>query len=348
MSGTSLDGVDMALVEVRGRGLDLEARFIKGLHREFGPWAEAVREVCQGKAVKVEDLLAMRAKMSQVHLQVARDLGEPFDFACVHGQTLFHRPPLTWQMVDLPALAIGLGRPVVGDLRAEDVLMGGEGAPITPLADHLTWSKEGSCRWVINLGGFVNLTTLPGTTSLEAIGGGDVCPCNQWLDEVSRRRAQRSYDEGGRLALKGEWSPEALKLLEAAWTARGRSLGTGDENREGLHFLEELSVEDHLATLVEGICRWVARWEGPRPDEVILAGGGAFNQALVEGLKRNLEPVVVMLSSDLGCPIDMREAHHMAVLGALCQDGVPITLPSVTGVEQAPLSGTWSGMGAWS
>jgi 1,6-anhydro-N-acetylmuramate kinase len=271
------------------------------------------------------------------------------DLICVHGQTIFHQPPISWQLVNPAPIAQRFDCPVVSDLRQADLAAGGQGAPITPLADWVVFRDrhEKASRAVINLGGFCNATVLPRRGGLEGLEGRDLCPCNQVLDAVARRALGQPMDINGAAASAGIADPEAVNTL-VSWfnrlTERRRSLGTGDEAIEWVeHHMPRLSAQDLAASAANAIGSYIAiATRAMKVDEIIVAGGGAHNSALVRAIA-SLAKAPVRPSDELGVPIAAREALAFAVLGALCADGVPITLPNVTGCSgPAPLAGSWT------
>lgn len=232
----------------------------------------------------------------------------------------------------------------MSDLRAADLALGGQGAPMTPLADYVMYARqlEGKLA-VINLGGFCNYTTLPADKQLDGIYGADVCVCNQFLDAIIAKAKGLAYDRDGECASSGKENDECVQQLYQSLKAQseqGRSLGTGDELFTDIpKILENISCEDFLKSACRAIAKVVAE-QISTSDRAIIAGGGAMNLELLRMIRSECS-FPVDLSDEFHVPIDYRESTAMAVLGALCEDGVPITLPQVTGVSKAPLSGVW-------
>lgn len=353
MTGTSLDGLDAALVRIDGRGLEMRATLVRAASRSLGDLAARLRALAEQTPMSAGDIADLSRRFSILHAELIADLwrdarpegaGERPDLVAVHGQTVFHSPPASWQMLTPAVIAHALGCPVVSDLRAADLAAGGQGAPITPLADWILFRDAGEARGVANLGGFCNITLMgPAGAGIDSIRGFDLCACNHVLDSVARRVLGVPYDEGGRSAQSAEPDHDALDDLLGIFTAqRGakRSLGTGDDDVMswiGRH-RTRLSGAALAATACEAIGQMVAREAAC--DRLILAGGGTRNAALA-GAIASCCSCRVSASADLGVPAEYREAACIAVLGALCQDRVPITLPRVTGVTRAPVAGSW-------
>jgi anhydro-N-acetylmuramic acid kinase len=360
MTGTSIDALDVALVEIEGEGLSITARFREGLSLPLGGTAAPLRALAEQRPMTAGEIARVSRDFALLHAAAIEKIaaGRRLDLICIHGQTVFHSPPLSWQLFNPAPLAHATGAPVVFDLRTADLAAEGEGAPITPMADWVlfrrcrpgsTMSAAGAA--VVNLGGFVNITLLPAcgvegaapAGELELIRGGDVCTCNQLLDAIARAILGRPYDEDGAQALRGTVHDRALEELAAILarqSVQGRSLGTGDEAGEWIErWRAAAPAADLAATACEGIAQAVGRRAEGRP--LVLAGGGVRNR----GLRRALESCCaagVSTTDELGVPAEFREAVCFGVLGALCQDRVPITLPQITGVRApAPVSGCW-------
>lgn len=343
MTGTSLDGLDTVLAEVRGAGLALRATVVARRSASLGTLGPRLRALAEQQPLTAGQIAILSRDFSRFHARVIRRLCDKRnpDLIAVHGQTVFHAPPVSWQLLTPMVIAHELQAPVISDLRAADLAAGGEGAPITPLADLILYGHRRERRTVINLGGFCNLTRLPAGAQPELIRGGDVCACNQVLDGVARAVLGKPYDAGGRAALSGTSDDAAERdLVQRLDRQRraGRSLGTGDELAEWIA-RHRLSPADLACTASAAIATVIVRATGPS-DRLVLAGGGTRNRALVQQLTARAG-IPVSTSDELGIAAGDREALAMAVLGALSADGVPITLSAVTGVKRPPLSGMW-------
>lgn len=360
MTGTSIDGLDLALVEIRGTGLEMRCRVLRLGTRELGALQRPLRAFADGAAMTAGAIATMAHDFGVLHAEAIAELlaGERTDLVCVHGQTVFHKPPVSWQLLNPWPIVQRIGARVVYDLRGADLAAGGQGAPITPIADAVLLGSRpefvgglASGFAVVNLGGFANYTAVAaagGNTlaeRLSTIRGGDVCVCNQLLDRIARERLGVAFDADGERASAGRVDAAACERLVALIRPRhaGRSLGTGDES---FAWVDEtrasLGGDDAAATACDAIGRVIA--ESLRGVEtVLLAGGGARNRTLAAAIARHSQGGRVGMIDDFGIAATHREAIAFAVLGALCEDRVAITLPSVTGVGVAPISGAWAG-----
>jgi len=341
MTGTSLDGLDAALVEISGSGLGLSAKLVALRDAPLGEAGTVLRLLASGQPVAAADICGAARQFGELHAEVCVDLAgdRGVDSVAVHGQTVYHAAPSSWQLINPWPIVSRVGCRVVSDLRGADLAAAGQGAPITPLADFVMFGHAEVPRVIVNLGGFCNATFLPAGDDPAGVRGFDVCVCNQLLDEAARRVLGTPFDRDGDHAAAGHADPAAAdQLFEAlvAQHAAGRSLGTGDE---GLAWLDahadRLAANDLLASAASGVGRAIAH--ACAGGELLLAGGGARNRALVRAIGSS------RTTGDLGVPVEAREAMAMAVLGALADDGVPITLQAVTGREdRVPLAGSWT------
>ena len=356
MTGTSMDGLDAALVRIEGAGLTMRATLLDSVTASLESVRERLSRLAAGEAMTVERVVDLNHRYSQLHVSaVQRLLGQRrADLVVVHGQTVFHRPPLSWQMISAPLIAHAIGAPVVFDLRAADLAAGGQGAPITPLADWIVYAHDAKSRTIVNLGGFANYTQLPARSAsasgMSGIRAGDICVCNLLLNRLADQFLGRSFDDRGVVARSGRPIARLEALVREGLEEQsrsGRSLGTGDDDlmhsvldRQRSDEPQDHAPEDVLCSVVHALARVIAAAVSGA-DEVVLAGGGARHEYLVERIEAEAGRPC-MLSSKLGVPVEFREAMEMAVLGALSQDRIPITLPQVTGVrEPAPRAGVW-------
>jgi anhydro-N-acetylmuramic acid kinase len=355
MTGTSIDALDVAMVAITGSGLDMRGSLV-ALHSEpLGELARTLRRIASEEQLSAREIAGASWALGELHaFAISRVVtNRAPDLICAHGQTVMHAPSAprgrTWQLLQPAPIAARWRCPVVFDLRAMDVAMAGQGAPLTPIADWILFRAVDRTRVILNLGGFANMTLLPAGASHDFVRGFDVCACNQLLDAVARDRLHAPFDKDGAAAAAGTVNGELFDALTRQLELQsrsGRSLGDGDDMAQSLRWATHLPPQDVARTACEAIAGVIGRAvaklpEAHRAREAFLAGGGAFHPVLSAAIER-AAGIRCMRLDALGVPVQAREAMCFAVLGALCQDRVAITLPQVTGVSfPAPRAGAW-------
>jgi anhydro-N-acetylmuramic acid kinase len=361
MSGTSLDAVDMAVLETDGevihafgpageRKLSPETRAVVLAATEAAKtWPRGAPEpavfAAAARAVALEHLAAARAFLAEHDLSAA-DL----DLVGFHGQTVLHERPTaerlgrTVQLGDGALLAEGLGVPVAFDFRTADVAAGGEGAPLAPIyhAARAKASGLAAPAAILNLGGVANITLIP--SSLDARGGDltafDTGPANGMIDLWVQAKTEHRFDPDGQFAEAGAVDAATLAVLldHPYFTAPGpKSL---DRYDFPLTPVVHLSLEDGAATLVAFTAETVAlavRGAAEAPRALIASGGGRRNPVLMAAITARVG-VPVLAAEALGWRGDAIEAEAFAYLAARTFKGLPISFPGTTGAPQ-PMTG---------
>jgi len=357
MTGTSIDAIDVAIARIDGQGLSLRAELLDHHSHPLGELVAPLRDAAEQRPLAARQFAELGLEFGRLHARVieaaCRSAGvSQLDLVAAHGQTVYHRPPASWQLLNAAPIAEALRCRVVHDLRQADLAAGGQGAPITPLADWVLFRHPTRRRAIVNLGGFCNATLLPAAEGggIHDLLGADVCACNLVLDAVARAALGLPFDADGATAASGTPRGDAVEALRhslSSQSALHRSLGTGDEASAWVAALrDQLGPADLAASAVAAVSETIGDWlVAQGAEEVFLAGGGARHAALRSGIARSAgRPVAT--TAELGVPVEAREALEMAVLGALAEDGVAITLPQVTGRRDAPeprRAGVWLG-----
>jgi len=345
MSGTSLDGIDAALIETDG-----ESVFATGAALTLAyPAAlrERVRALLGGAP---RDVVApVEAALTAAHADAVEALlaraglaPTAIDLVGFHGHTIEHRPAerRTWQIGDGAALARRLGVPVVGDFRSADVAAGGEGAPLAPLFHAALARALERPLAVLNLGGVGNVTWLGADDRLLAF---DTGPGNALIDDWVRRRTGALYDAEGALARAGTPRTDIVeRLLRHGYFAR-RPPKSLDRNEFAALALDGLAVADGAATLVACTVAAVAaaRQHFPAaPRRWIVTGGGRRNPAIMAALGAVLG-VPVASAEAVGWDGDALEAQAFGFLAVRSRRGLPLSLPETTGVPEPTTGGRW-------
>ena len=354
MTGTSLDALDAALVRVDGQGRSLRAVLVHHIERPLGLWQPRLIDLANQQPFTAAEIAEMSHAFGELHRDAILALLKPDwptpDLIAIHGQTVTHDPPCSWQLINPFPVAAAFGCPIVFDLRQADLAAGGQGAPITPIADAILFARDKHRRAaIVNLGGFCNVTLLLGDGASDAfrdVRGFDLCACNHLLNAAAQSALSQPFDRNGDHAAQG--TPELrlqadLRGVLEQQAAANRSLGTGDEAVEWIiEHAGRLAPNDLLATVVHAVAQTIAEQLQPHdPETIILAGGGARNRTLHMAIAARVA-APVHISDEFGVPAEAREAMAMAVLGALAQDKIPITLPGTTGCRTSvPIAGAW-------
>ena len=352
MSGTSMDGVDLALVETDGAerlstGPTLFVPFAPDL-RSLVRAALPVARTLADRAARPPALAAAEAALTEAYaaaiatfLSQTRTDPSAIDVIGLHGQTVFHAPErgLTVQLGDGAALADRSGRPVAFDFRAADVAAGGEGAPLVPVYHRALAAGAALPRplLVANFGGVANVTFIGGEGSLVAC---DTGPASALLDDLVEARTGAPYDAGGAIAARGRADPAALaRLMDHPFFALPppKSL---DRDAFDATPVAALALEDAAATLVAFTAAAFAAVLPHLPDRpvaIVASGGGARNATMMAAVAA-ATGIPVTPADDLGWSADFVEAQAFAYLAVRHLRGLPLTFPGTTGVP-APTPG---------
>jgi len=351
MSGTSLDGVDAALLDTDGESM---ARPGPSLTLAYAPDTRALlraaldeaRAVAQGAPVP-QSIREAERLLTEAHSEAVKALLQKTGLSAgqvallgFHGQTILHRPERhwTWQIGDGALLARLTGIDVINDFRSADVAAGGEGAPLMPLYHAALARKSGLQEplVVVNIGGVAQVTYINGDQVLAF----DTGPGNAPIDDWMQRHTGTPVDEGGALARGGQVNHIALAgMLASSYFARlpPKSL---DRMDFGMDSVEELSPAEGAATLAAFAAAAIAKAADHFPATAatwVVSGGGRHNTFLMEQLRAYVN-APVLSTEEAGWEGDMLEAHGFAYLAVRSKRGLPLSLPTTTGVKQ-PMTG---------
>jgi len=365
MSGTSMDGIDTALVRISGNGLDTKIELV-----DFAtyPYENRVRfalqEINNLSAIKLSDLnFVVGEAFSDATISIIEKAGlkpEEIDLIGSHGQTVYHNPPSmksefssTLQIGEADVIAENTGITTIADFRTRDIALGGEGAPLVPYVDYLLFRETDKVKIALNIGGISNSTLI--TTNLDDVLAYDSGPGNMLIDDVIRihTHGKENFDKDGKIACSGEVDYKILYHLlnndyykESPPKTTGREMFGREEAERLYKLVENKSVKLNvlISTLVQltvdTICNSyedfiLSKW---KIDEVILSGGGAFNPVIVERLMEKLKPIPLSISEKYQIPPDSKEAIAFAILANETIFTNYSNLPNVTGARSgAPL-----------
>ena len=373
MSGSSADGVDAALLLVKGSGESLSWRLLRHETLQYSPKVRDLVLRCaepgSGDAASICRLNVLLGELfarAAGHVATAAGIDlQAVDLIGSHGQTVQHLPqPVTitgvtvrgsLQVGEPAVIAERTGVTTVANFRARDIAAGGQGAPLVSFVDYLLFRHRSRGRIVLNIGGVANLTAIPASAGPERIAGFDTGPGNLVIDGlVSRMTGGReAFDHDGRYARRGKVRPEILTRLMAHPFLQLLPPKSCGREEFGRPFLEEMLKEssslpkdDLIATATaftaESIAAACRRFVMPQNvyEEAIVSGGGARNGFLMELLRAAIPELSIKESDAYGLPVAAKEAVAFGILANETILGVPNNLPSATGAVRPVVLGT--------
>lgn len=379
MSGTSADGINVALVEIgagegagsRGQECPRHTIKLQG-HAEY-PYPKKVRAAILGamnaEQVRVADLARLNFLLGELYADAVQATARRFslkpDLIGCHGQTLYHQGEpraflgkiisATWQTGEAAVITARVGVPVVSDFRPADMAVGGKGAPLVPYLDYLLFADARIGRVVQNIGGIANLTAIPGGAAAKDVIAFDTGPGNMVIDAVTQKLFGKPYDRDGKIAASGDALEPVLRQLLRQKFFRLRPPKTAGREEFGREFVHDficrcgrMSKQNIVATATALTARSIAlaieRFVVPSSNtfrELIVSGGGAKNSTLLAMLAAQLAPhgIQLGLSDEFGLPSEAKEAVAFAVLAYETWHRRPSNLPSATGAKRPVILG---------
>jgi anhydro-N-acetylmuramic acid kinase len=383
MSGTSADGVDVAICRVSPARTKGDSPAVTLVGHLGVPYPKTVRAavLCamDADAASVAELSRLNWRLGEVYADAVEraqvQFGVKVELVGCHGQTLYHQGTAddylgsatraTWQIGEASVIAERLRVPVVSDLRPADLAAGGQGAPLVPMLDYCMFRSVEVSRVLLNLGGIGNLTAIPAGVAVDGVMAFDTGPGNMVIDACMERLYEREFDQDGRVARSGKvlqsvvetilqeqyFSPPPPKscgreqfgeVFVSRFIAMCRRAGGSEDRDEDViataTALTASSIADSYRRFV---AESIAQAAPASPVEFVAAGGGVNNDALMEMLRKRLEPigVKVRLMEELGVPAQAKEAVAFALLAWLSWNGLPGNVPSATGAKRAVVLG---------
>ncbi len=366
MSGTSLDGLDLALCHIKGSGKNTEISILKHETVAYSPlFRDDIKSIFAKDEVNLKKVCLMNAKIAITHSEIINDMikkwGIAFkevDLIASHGQTIFHapepknqssgRPSSTLQLGDGDHIAVLTGIITISDFRQKHIAAGGQGAPLVAYGDYLLFSHPKENRIMLNIGGISNFTFLPTNKTIKNLVSTDVGPGNTLMNQYMLYHFNLAYDKDGIKAAKGKTSISLLKSLKNHTFFEQPYPKTTGPEEFNLNFLvqaqkasntEHLGHEDVLATLVDftayGITKAIqAIVPSNRDAAIFISGGGINNLVLMKKLKEQLPGFSMKSTSALNIPPDAKEAILFALLANETVAGDPIPFPNHTGIPE--------------
>lgn len=367
MSGTSLDGIDAVLCEIEGYGSDT-----KIIQKEFIVYPmplqikDKIKTCCNGTNVGTDLICSLNFELGELFAEAAQAVCEKggittqsLSFIASHGQTIYHIPrktekfhASTLQIGESAVIAQKCGCTVISNFRTKDMAAGGEGAPLVPFSEYILYRQKEHGVALQNIGGIGNVTVLPKACSLDDVYAFDTGAGNMVIDEAMLQLFNKTYDKGGEIAFSGTVI-EKLKeeLMQHPYVkmkppkTTGRELFGSDFTNKLLKKYQDEKPEDLITTFT-----WFTAWSIaenyrtfiiPKDDitELIVGGGGAYNQALIQFIQKELPEIKVVTQEDKGYSSDAKEAIAFVILGNETLHHQCSNVPKATGAKQKVILG---------
>lgn len=372
MSGTSADGINVALVKFPRTTPAVKTSSLKIVGALEVPYPKHVRRTVLGfmnaKQASVADLASLNFLLGELYadalLETARKFRTKIELVGCHGQTLYHRGEagkflgrniaVTWQTGEAAVIAARVGVPVVSDFRPADMAAGGKGAPLVPYLDYYWFRDNKIGRVVLNIGGIANLTAIPAAASAERVFAFDTGPGNMVIDAVMESLFGRRYDKDGRVAASGAVIDSVIAGILRSPFFRGNPPKTAGREEFGREFVTRFielcrsgNANDVIATATALTARSIAdalqRLVLPRGrfQQLIVSGGGCHNPTLMKMLSQVSQSlgITVHTSDEFGLPSDAKEAVAFALLAYQTWNRKPSNIPSATGATRPAILG---------
>lgn len=373
MSGTSLDGVDAALIEISHADAQPNYKIVGQYSEPFSAKLRAeLRQLCEPSSARIEKLSSMNTYLGNMYANIVNKTlknyhltSDNLSFISSHGQTIFHQPtlnridelniPNTLQIGDISALSYHTDTPVVGNFRVADIAAGGQGAPLVSYVDHLLFQEDQEDVAVQNIGGIGNVTYLPPKQSQSKPVSFDTGPGNMLIDQLVSKftNGTLSYDRDGEIASKGLTSQQLLNwLMQEPYLYRKYPKTTGRElfGHNYVHHIIAsgekfgLKMPDTIRTVTEWTAETIAfhyrQLNSASPiAKVIIGGGGSRNPVLMNDLRQKLTGSQFLTHNDYGIDNQLKEAMAFAILGHKRLVGEYNQLPVFTGATSSVIMG---------
>ena len=339
MSGTSLDGVDLAHIHFTIVDKDWDFKIIEAETVAYSSqWFNKLKNAVQFSELELKELNADYTKLlaTIINTFISTNKIENLDAVCSHGHTILHQPQngFTLQIGNLPEIASLVKQKVVCDFRVQDVQLGGQGAPLVPIGDQILFSEYDYC---LNLGGFSNVSFVENNARIAF----DISPVNTVLNFYANK-LQLDYDNKGTISKSGKWNQtlfEALNALPFYKLRHPKSLGFEFVKEIVLPLIErfEIPIEDKMHTFTVHVAYQIAEALPQKNTKLLISGGGAYNDFLIEQIKTYAPEMQIIIPNKK--ILEYKEALIFALLGVLKLRGEINVLSSVTGAKQDHSSG---------
>ena len=373
MSGTSLDGLDVALCEIKGSGLDTKLNLKEFITTGYdADLKKEIKEIFSKKIIDLQKLCLLNEWIGTKHATIVNDClqkwkieNKSIDLIASHGQTIYHAPQhshqqekfgnATLQIGDGDHIAVGTGIITISDFRQKNIAAGGEGAPLAVYGDYLLFSKKGEERILLNIGGISNFTYLPGNLNTGEIFSTDIGPGNTIMDAFMQSHFPGEYfDEDAAIAKRGKVNTSLLTALKENDFFQLPFPRTTGPELFNLKYLQdakkrsattELSIEDTMSTLNKFSADMIVDamqkcFAGKTGISIYCSGGGIHNPLLMEDLQKQLTDHSFHTTDALGINPDAKEAVLFAILAneCICGDSSTFIGPGMQAISMGKIS----------
>ena len=367
MSGTSLDGVDVVLCDITGKDEDTQVQQLNFKTYEIPEYLrDKIRKCCSRELVPVELICSLNFELGQLFAETVKKLCEESSvnlediaFIASHGQTIFHIPkafsdyiPSTLQIGEAAIIANECRTTVISNFRVMDMAVGGEGAPLVPYSEYVLYADENQAVALQNIGGIGNVTFLPKKGDFTKVIAFDTGPGNMMIDAAVQKLYGKKFDKNGEYASKGKLIPQlAEELKKHPYFALDIPKTTGRE-MFGEHYTYALleKYQDYSKNDIIFTLTWFTAYSiayhykkyfihHHNLDKCIIAGGGAYNECLINLIKRELPEIEILIQEDLGYSSEAKEAIAFVILGNQTYHMRPSNVPSATGARKSVILG---------
>jgi len=343
MSGTSLDGIDVAVV-------DIETEQIRPVAFRFTPYQPDVRT----RILAVSNAFTHTSALSRLNFELAELYAQALigvgvagiELIGCHGQTVYHEGSNTLQLGEAAILAERTGIPVVSNFRARDIAAGGQGAPLVPFFDYRCFRHPSRRRVALNIGGIANITVIPAGAALSDVTAFDTGPGNMVIDQLMSEYTggMQQFDRNGEIAGSAAPDPDLLRQLIADRYYGQTPPKTAGREQYGVEFIARMKKSGApfpvlIATASCLTAQTIAKAVGPEPGDLIVSGGGVHNVHLLGLLRDALPNLTLSTTRDFGIDPDAKEAIAFALLAHETWHGRPSNVPGATGAKHAVVLG---------
>jgi anhydro-N-acetylmuramic acid kinase len=370
MSGTSADGIDVALVKITGLGFNLRLKLLGHTHTAYPTQVRAaILAAMNAQKISVAELSRLNFLLGELYAEAIRKAREAagitkLDLVGCHGQTIYHQGeparylgrsnPTTWQTGEGSVIAARLGVPVVSDFRPADMAVGGKGAPLVPFLDYTLFRHARRGRIVQNIGGIANLSAIPADARPEAVMAFDTGPGNMLIDQLVQKLFGKAYDRNGAIAARGQVLELVIEQMLRAPYFQQKPPKTAGREEYGRQYAQaflktcgKAAKPDVIATATAltacSIAQAVRKFVVPRGKfhDYIVSGGGTQNKTLMRMLTSEMTTLGLKLAhtDNFGIPSQAKEAVAFAVLAYQTWHRQPGNIPSATGAKCAVVLG---------